>query len=121
MSKSRTQALEHAYEVLEQPRAHMRITARQTQEGLSLYYQGKLMTKVYINRAGLPAAAAVCQALQIKPPKLGESAEAVVSSGVMYRVLALSTLDFRNESSYDLASRLIEEALDMQGTRGTGM
>ena len=116
---SRSKALEHAYEVLEQPRAHMRITLTQTLSGLSVYYDGKVMTRVFVNRSGLAAAAAMGEALRVRLPKLGESVDARVSSGVVYRILALSDLDYRNEFSFQLASRLIAEAKDMQGTRGT--
>ena len=119
MSISRTKALEHAYKVLEQPRAHMRVTLKQTKTGLSLYYEGRVMTRTFINRSGLSAAAAMAEALRVRVPKLGDSVEARVSSGVMYRVLALSSLDYRNKLSFQLASRLIAEAVDMQGSRGT--
>ena len=77
------------------------------------------MTRVFINRSGLFAAAAIAEALRVRVPKLGESVEARVSSGVMHKVLALSSLDYRNEMSFQLASRWIAEAVDMQGTRGT--
>ena len=119
MAISQTKALDRAYEILGQPRAHMRVTLTQTKSGLSLYYDGRVMTRVFINRSGLSAAAAIAEALRVRVPKLGESVEARVSSGVMYRVLALSSLDYRNEVSFQLASRLIAEAIDMQGTRGT--
>ncbi|MFP6593856.1 MAG: hypothetical protein VB860_02620 [Dehalococcoidia bacterium] len=119
MAISRSKALEHAYKVLEQPRAHMRLTLTQTKSGLSLYYNGRVMTRVFVNRSGLSAAAAMGEALRVRVPKLGESVEARVSSGVVFRVLALSALDYRNELSFQLASRLIAEARDMQGTRGT--
>ena len=119
MAISRSKALEHAYEVLERPRAHMRVTLKPTTSGLSLYYEGRVMTRVFVNRSGLAAAAAMAEALRVRVPKLGDSVDARVSSGVMYRVLAISDLDYRNELSYQLASRLISEAVDMQGTRGT--
>ncbi|HIF13637.1 MAG TPA: hypothetical protein EYQ82_11690 [Dehalococcoidia bacterium] len=119
MAISRSKALEHAYKVLEQPRAHMRLTLTQTNSGLSLYYDGRVMTRVFVNRSGLSAAAAMGEALRVRVPKLGESVDARVSSGVVFRVLALSALDYRNELSFQLATRLIAEARDMQGTRGT--
>jgi len=116
---SRSQALEHAYKVLSQPRAHMRVTLAQTKSGLSLYYEGRVMTRVFVNRNGLAAAAAIAEALRVRVPKLGDSVDARVSSGVMYRILALSDLDYRNKTSFQYASHLIAEAVDMQGPRGT--
>jgi hypothetical protein len=96
----------------------MRVRMARTGEGAAVYYQGRVLTKVYDNRSGRAAAAAIARALRVETPRRGESVEARVSSGVMYRVLALSSLDYRNEMSFELARRLISEALEMQGAAG---
>lgn len=94
----------------------MRVELRQTKQGVSLLHSGRLLTKVYLNRSGMPAASAMAQALGTSIPPLGETRSAVVSSGLLYRVLSLSALDFRNEVSYDVAERLLEEAEAMRGS-----
>lgn len=118
MAISRTRALEHAYMVLERPRSHMRIRVARTGQGIALYYNARVLTKLFENGSGRAAATAVAHALGVVLPGRGESVEARVSSGVMYRVLALSSLDYRNEVSFDLAERLVREALEMRGAAG---
>ncbi len=39
----------------------------------------------------------------------------MASTGLLYRVLSLSTLDYRNPASYDLAEHILEEAASMRG------
>ena len=41
-------------------------------------------------------------------------AKAVVSSGVMFRVLSISTIDLRNEESFILLDYLLQEASEMR-------
>ena len=115
MSISRKKALEYAYELISVPRAHLRVHLTQTKEGVTLSYRGRVMTKVYMNRSGMNAAAAMAEALGVSIPKLGESASALVSTGTLYRVLALSELDYRKPASFEVAARLIDDAADQRG------
>ena len=41
-----------------------------------------------------------------------------MSTGLLYRVLAISDLDFNNPVAFELASELVDEAISMQ--RGSG-
>ncbi len=115
VSVSRKKALEYAYELISVPRAHLRVQLTQTKEGVTLSYRGRVMTKVYVNRSGMNAAAAMAEALGVPIPKLGESASALVSTGTLYRVLALSELDYRKPASFEVAARLIDDAVDQRG------
>ena len=115
MSISRKKALEYAYELIEVPRAHLRVQLKQSKEGVSLSYRGRVMTKVYMNRSGMNAAAAMAEALGVPIPKLGEIVSALVSTGTLYRVLALSELDYRKPESFEVAARLIDDAVDQRG------
>ncbi|MBI4305907.1 MAG: hypothetical protein HY678_06265, partial [Chloroflexi bacterium] len=110
MGTSRAKAIDHAYQVLERPRAHMRVQLRQTRGGVSLLYDGRLLTKVYINRSGMRAAMAIAHALGLRVPKLGETLETVASSGMLYRVIALSQIDYAKEEALELARHLLDEA-----------
>lgn len=119
MTVSRKKALDYAYKLIEAPKAHVRVSLRQTGAGVSLLHGRRLLTKVYLNESGMSAAAAMAEALGVPVPKLGDSSTALVSSGLLYRVLALSQLDYRNEAALEVAERLVEEAKDMQsGDRG---
>ncbi|MEX0763447.1 MAG: hypothetical protein WD208_04365 [Dehalococcoidia bacterium] len=114
MSVSRTKALEYGYELISTPHSHLRVELRQTKEGVSLLHKRRVLTKVYLNRSGMNAAVAMAEALGIPVPKIGESSSTLASTGLLYRVLALSQLDYRNPESFEVASQLISEAVDMQ-------
>lgn len=115
MGTSRAKALDYAYELISVPRAHLRVELRQTKTGVSLLYRNRLLTRVYLNRSGMAGAAAMAEALGVRIPPLGESAHAMASTGLLHRVLSLSTLDYRNPASYDLAEHLLDEAASMRG------
>ncbi len=113
MPVSRKKALEYGYKLIEFPRPHIRITLRQTSSGVSVLHGRRLVTKVYLNRSGMSAAAAIAEAMGLPLPKVGGHVTTLVSSGLLYRVLALSQLDFKNEAALEVAARLVDEARDM--------
>ena len=86
---------------------------------MSVTHKGRVITRVYLNRSGMNAAAAMSEAMAIKLPALGHSNSGLVSTGLLYRVLAISQLDFRNPSAYELAATLVDEAISMQRGGGT--
>ena len=59
----------------------------------------------------------MAEALGVKVPPLGGSVDARVSTGVLWRAISISCLDFRKEESLVLLERLMAEA-EMQ--RGSG-
>ena len=118
MTISRKQALKHGYELLEQPRSHLRVELNQDKSGVSVTHEGRVIRRVFLNRSGMNAAVAISEAMGVKLPALGSSNSGLVSTGLLYRVLALSQLDFRNPAAYELASELVDEAISMQ--RGGG-
>ena len=117
MSVSRKRALEYADEIISVPRAHVRVTLRQVKEGVTLLHEGKALTKCYITRSGMRAAQFMAEALGVKVPPLGRSVEASVSTGVLWRAISISCLDYRKKESFLLLERLLEEA---QMQRGSG-
>jgi hypothetical protein len=86
---------------------------------VSVTHKGRVLTRVFLNRSGMNAAVAMSEAMAIKLPALGGSNSGLVSTGLLYRVLALSQLDFRNPASYELAGTLVDEAISMQRGGGT--
>jgi hypothetical protein len=114
LTVSRKQALEYGFKLLELPRSHLRVELNQDKSGVSLTHKGRVLTRVYLNRSGMNAAVAMSEALGIKLPPLGGSNSGLVSTGLLYRVFALSQLDFRNPVSYQLAGELVDEAISMQ-------
>ncbi len=119
MSVSRRRAVEYADQIISVPRAHVHVTLRQIKSGVTLLHDGRALTKCYLTRTGMKAARFMAQALGVHVPPLGESVEARVSTGVLWRAISISCLDFRRKESYDLLERLLEEA-EMQRGRGAG-
>ena len=117
MSVSRTRALEYADQVISVPRAHVRVTLRQAKGGVTLLHDGRALTRCYITRTGMRAARYMAEALGVEVPPLGGAVEASVSTGVLWRAISVSCLDFRKKESYVLLERLLEEA---QMQRGSG-
>ena len=119
MDKSaREKALKAAYELLETPRSHLRVKLEQTEDAVLLSYQGEILTGVQLDESGINAASAIAVALGVDVPPVGNGTEVLVSTGLLYRVFAISVLDFTNPTSFDLANHLVNEAIDMQ--RGGG-
>ena len=117
-SSARAKALEAAYELLETPRSHLRVKLEQTENAVLLSYQGDVLTGVELNESGINAASAMAVALGVDVPPSGEFSEVLVSTGLLYRVFAISDLDFNNPTSFELANHLVNEAIEMQ--RGGG-
>ncbi|HCI86404.1 MAG TPA: hypothetical protein DHV68_06115 [Dehalococcoidia bacterium] len=120
LTVSRKQALGYGYKLVEKPRSHLRVELNQDKSGVSVTHKGRVLTRVYLNRSGMNAAVAISEAMGIKLPALGESNSGLVSTGLLYRVFALSQLDFRNPTSFDLAAELVDEAISMQRGGGSG-
>jgi hypothetical protein len=117
MSVSRKRALEYADEVISVPRAHVRVTLHQGKGGVTLLHEGrKALTRCYINRSGMRAAHFMAEALGVEVPHLGESVEARVSTGVLWRAISISCLDLRKKESLALLERLLEEASMQRGS-----
>jgi len=121
MSVSRKKALEYADRLISRPRGRVTVRLRQGQEGVTLLHQGKAVTKCYLNRSGMRAATFMAQALGVKVPPLGGSVEAQVSTGVLWRAVSISCLDFRKQVSYVLLERLLAEAEQMRGASAEGV
>ncbi len=119
MTVSRKQALKYGYELLGRPRSHLRVELNQDKSGVSVTHRGRVITRVYLNRSGMNAAVAMSEALGVRLPVIGQSNTGLVSTGLLYRVLAISQLDFRNPAAYELASTLVDEAVSMQRGGGT--
>ena len=119
LTVSRKQALEYGYKLLERPRSHLRVKLNQDKSGVSVTHKGRVLTRVYLNRSGMNAAVAMAEAMAIQLPALGGSNSGLISTGLLYRVLALSQLDFRNPTSFELAGTLVDEAISMQRGGGT--
>ena len=115
MTESHTNVTEYANELISVPRAHLALELRQDESGLKLLYQDRPLVECSLSREGMAAAGYMAQALGAKVPPLGESVKARVSTGVLFRAISISTLDFNNRSSFVLLDRWLEEAEMQRG------
>jgi hypothetical protein len=119
MAVSRTRATARAEELIAIPRAHVPVTLRQTKTSVTLLHKGQALTKCYINRSGIKAATYMAHALGVRIPPLGSHVKTTVSTGVLWRAISISCLDFRKPESYILLQRLLEDAEIQRSSRGT--
>ena len=106
---------DYAYELLDAPRAHLRMSLSQDERGLALTYRGEEVLRCYLTPNGMLAGGFAAQALGVKIPPLGETVPVRASTGVLYRALGVCGLDFSEEASYVVLERLLEEARMQRG------
>lgn len=114
----RDAARDAAYELLNTPRSHLRVSLRHFDGAVTVVHQEQTLTGVELDKSGINAASAIAMALGVSVPNDGQANEVLVSTGLLYRVLAISDLDFNNPVAFELASELVDEAISMQ--RGSG-
>ena len=114
-SQKKVAVSSYAEELVAVPRAHLSLELRQHDGGVTLLHDGKTLVDCPLTREGMAAAGYMAQALGLKVPPLGESVAARVSTGVLYRVLGVSGLDYSKEESFLLLERLLDEAESQRG------
>ena len=115
MTDQKVQVFDYAEELISTPRHHLRLTLSQDQDGLALSYQDRPLVRCPLTREGMIAAGFLAKALGKKIPALGESTDARVSTGVLFRAVSIVSLDFTIEESYVLLDRWLEEAEMQRG------
>ena len=88
---------------------------RQDADGLKLLYDGTVLVECFLTPQGMAAAGFMAQSLGVPVPSLGESVMARVSTGVLYRAIAIPRLDLNKDESYVLLERLLDEARLQRG------
>ncbi len=117
MSDTHTYVTDYADELIEAPRAHLRLTLAQDERGLVLTYQERELLRCFLTPNGMLAGGFVAKALGVGLPPLGESVIARVSTGVLYRVLGVCRLDYSEDAAYVILENLLEEAEMQRGAR----
>ncbi len=116
MGLSRSKAQDYAEEILNQPRGRTRVHLRKNKSGYTLLHRGRALTKTHNSAIGAFQAAFMAEALGVElPENNGETVEAFVSSGVLYRAVAISSLDLRKPEPRVLLGRLLGTAALQRG------
>ncbi|MDA1096845.1 MAG: hypothetical protein O3B84_06275, partial [Chloroflexi bacterium] len=92
------------------------MTLRRGKGGVTLLHARRALTRCYDNGAGRLAAQLVADALGVPLPPLGGSVDASVSSGVLWRVISIASLDPRMSEARPLLERLMLEAAEQRGS-----
>ena len=111
---------EYADELISAPRGRLRLTLTQDDEGVTLSYEERLLVRCRLTQEGMMASGFMAQALGLRVPPLGDSAEARVSSGVLFRALGIAGLDYSNDASFALLERMLDEAQMQRGEPADG-
>lgn len=115
MSISRKRAQDYAESVLSRPRSDFQVTLKRGKGGATLLYQGRALTRCHASRVGIVQAISMARALGVELPPQGGSVRTEVPGGVLYRAVAISTLDLRRPEARQVLVRLLATA-DMQRT-----
>ncbi|SVE56562.1 uncharacterized protein METZ01_LOCUS509416 [marine metagenome] len=113
LNKQNVEICEYASELLDTPKAHLKLCLLQDETGLKITHNDKLLMIFKLTHDGMLAAGFVAKALGANVPPLGESSWARVSTGVFFRATSIAQLDYSNEASSLLLERWLNEA-DLQ-------
>jgi len=107
---------DYAEELMSVPRAHVRMEYFQTPSGVMLTHEGHELVRCPLTRSGMAAAGFMSQAMGVDLPSLEKPVNVRVSTGVLFRVIAIAGLDFENEASFTILDRMLEEAELQRGS-----
>ena len=114
MPTQQDKAWEYTEKLLARPQRRIEVTLRHGKSGTSLLHEKRAMVICPDTRVGRLQAELVARALGVELPDIGNSVAVGVSSGVLHRVMSLSTMDPTDEDIWPLFRRLLEEAEEMR-------
>ncbi len=115
VSVSRRRAQDYAERVLARPRSEYSVTLRRGKGGITLLYRGRALTRCHASRVGALQAACMASVLGVEMPPAGGSVAAKVPGGVLYRAVAVSTLDLRRPEARQVLAGLLATAEMQRG------
>lgn len=113
-----TKVTKFAEDLIETPKAHLRLKLYQDSEGLKLVMDNDLLISCPITEFGMIAGGFITQALGTSLPALGEEIPVRISTGVLFRVIAIAELNYSQDYAYVLLERLLEEAEMQRSSKG---
>lgn len=107
-----------AEDLIETPRAHLALRLYQDSDGLKLSLDEDLLITCPLTKFGMIAGGFITKALGTSLPALGEEIPVRISTGVLFRVIAIAELNYSKDYSYILLERLLEEAEMQRNSKG---
>ena len=114
MTTPQDEAWDYAEQLLARPQRRIEVTLSRGEAETQLLHDGNAMVICPNDDLGRTQAQLVARALGISLPEVGESETVGVSSGVLHRVMSISTMDPTDEDIWPLFARLLEEAEAMR-------
>ncbi len=114
MTTPQDEAWDYAEELLARPQRRIEVTLSRSEAETRLLHDGNPMVICPNDDLGRTQAQLVARALGVALPEVGESETVGVSSGVLHRVMSISTMDPTDEDIWPLFARLLEEAEAMR-------
>jgi hypothetical protein len=119
MAISRIRAQDYAESVINRPRGETPVTLRRHKNGVTLLYNGRALTKTHASKVGEVQAELMAEVLGVELPGPGEDASTKVASGVLYRAIAVSSLDLRRPEARAVLGQLMRTAAMQRGAFNT--
>jgi hypothetical protein len=116
---SRIKAQDYAEQVLNRPGGEKPVTLRRSKTGTTLLHEGRALTKAHASGVGEMQAKLMALALGVELPAIGGSVDARVPSGVLYRAVAVSSLDVRRPEAQAVLGQLMNTAAMQRGAFNT--
>ncbi len=104
-------------DLLAKPNPHVALELFQDETGMKLLHKGKLLVECALTKEGIVSAGYMAKALGSEIPSLGQKITVRVSTGVLFRAVSISTLDFKKEESFVILERLLAESQMQLGVK----
>ena len=114
MTTPQDEAWDYAEQLLARPQRRIEVTLLRGEDETRLLHDGNAMVICPNDDLGRTQAQLVARALGIALPDIGGSETVGVSSGVLHRVMSISTMNPTDEDIWPLFARLLEEAEAMR-------
>ena len=114
MTTPQDEAWHYAENLLARPQRHIEVTLSRGEDETTLLHDGNAMVICPNDELGCTQAELVARALGVALPEVGNSETVGVSSGVLHRVMSISSMDPTDEDIWPLFARLLEEAEAMR-------
>ena len=115
MAISRSRAQDYAESVLGRPGGETPVTLKRFKSGATLLHRGRALTKTHASAAGVLQAELMAEVLGVELPEVGGAVSVRVPTGVLYRAVAVSSLDPRKPEARMVLGQLLRTAALQRG------
>jgi len=103
-------AQDYAEAILNRPGGEKPVVLRRHKNGTTLLHRGRALTKTHASRVGEVQAELMAEVLGVELPAVGGEVATKVASGVLYRTIAVPSLDVRRPEARAVLAQLMNTA-----------